>query len=221
MQNCQRVFYVFLLLLVGCSTRSSRTNPSPRNPVPPTNGVPPAAPVLDRSTFIDLENGWRVRVVTPLSKTGEFKIVGPTASDNHGVIHSSIQGDFAGYESAYYNVTGADRFLVRLAFDSRRVELGEGPKPSTQSLYSPLVWPKQERYVRLVFLIRVSASDHNMAILAATRRSTLDEWTLNIQKDPTACKSSRTIYCVWVPERMAVTPETPKNVNGVITWAPR
>ena len=61
-------------------------------------------------------------------------------------------------------------------------------------------------YVRLVFLVRVSQADHDMAIVAADDAAALDELTRAVTHRA-ECRSAQHAFCRWVPNGVAVTPE--------------
>ena len=66
--------------------------------------------------------------------------------------------------------------------------------------------PGDARFLRIVFLTRVSNADHDMAVLATKTQSELDEWTPKLQADPEgSCRTLR--GCSWVPGGIAVTAE--------------
>jgi hypothetical protein len=60
----------------------------------------------------------------------------------------------------------------------------------------------------LIYLIRVSAADHNMAIAAAASIEDLEELTQRIRDNPASCENGGKTYCSWVPAGIAVRPET-------------
>jgi hypothetical protein len=167
-------------VLTGCAARKA--------------SVPPAA--VDRSDYIDLQPGWRLRVVTPALKSG-------------------------GYELAYYAVRSRIGTGVRVAFLS--AEINEEGKTTAQSrpLASLFQLPRSARYVRLIFLTRVSRADHDMAVVASGESHDLDALTRRVLADPAdSCKSEGPTYCAWIPRGIAVAPELQRTVDGVGDWVP-
>ena len=71
----------------------------------------------------------------------------------------------------------------------------------------PFGFPDKPAYIRLLYLQRLSEADHNMAVLAADRMTTLEEATKQIRADPARCASVDKIFCSWVPPRVAVRPD--------------
>jgi hypothetical protein len=81
--------------------------------------------------------------------------------------------------------------------------------------------PRSARYVRLIFLTRVSLADHDMAVIAARESDALDALTRGVLADPAeACKSEARAYCAWIPRGIAVAPELQRMTNGVWKWIP-
>lgn len=60
--------------------------------------------------------------------------------------------------------------------------------------------------VRLVFLMRVSDADHDMAIVSSDDLPTLNDITSQVTAQAD-CRSSRNGTCTWVPKGIAVRPE--------------
>ena len=168
------------IVLTGCAARKA----------------PAPAGANDRSDYIDLQPGWRLRVVTPVLKSG-------------------------GYELAYYAVRSRSGTGVRLEFLSAEIT-EEGQKSARSRPLTPLFQlPSGAKYVRLIFLTRVSRADHDMAVIAARESEALDGLTRRVLDDPTGeCKSEDRTYCSWVPRGIAVAPELQKTVDGVGQWVP-
>jgi hypothetical protein len=167
------------IVLSGCAARKA--------PVAPT--------AVDRADYIDLQPGWRLRVVTPVLKSGA-------------------------YELAYYAVRSRNGTGVRLEFLS--AEITEEGKTTAQSRpLAPLFQlPRSVKYVRLIFLTRMSRADHDMAVAAAAEPDDLDALTRRVLDDPADCKSEARTYCAWIPQGIAVAPELQRMTNGVGQWIP-
>jgi len=180
----------FLLTIVMCACTAHK-------PVTPQYGLS-----RDHS-YIDIEPGWRLRVVTPLLKSGGYRVQTATESRTSGLnVELRADSDFLGYELAYYAFEPKGR--IRLT--SVEARLNGNVEPRTQPTAKLFDWPKDARFLRLVFLTRASTADHDMAVLTARRFEDLDSWTAKLQAEPTtACKS--TPYCSWIPGGIAVTAE--------------
>lgn len=193
------------ILLTGCAARKPR--------------VAPAA--VDRSNYIDLQPGWRLRVVTPVLKSGGYQLRPDGQQLSGNTIALSTGGDFLGYELSYYAVRSRHGTGVRLEFLS--AEISEEGKTSAQSRpLAPLFQlPRSARYVRLIFLTRVSRADHDMAVVAAPESQDLDALTLQLLADPVgACNREGRTYCAWIPQGIAVAPELRRTVDGAGQWVP-
>jgi hypothetical protein len=176
--------------------------------VAPQYGLAP-----DRS-YIDIEPGWRLRIVTPLLKSGGYRVRTAAETRTSGLnIELRVDSDFLGYELAYYAFEPKGR--IRLT--SVEATVNGATEPRTQPTANLFTWPKDARFLRLVFLTRASAADHDMAVLTARRLEDLDTWTAKLRDEPeTACKE--TPYCSWIPGGIAVTAERRDSQSN--NWVP-
>ena len=117
--------------------------------------------------------------------------------------------DLAGYETLYYAVEGSKGGKVRLRFASAEVTKDDKTTAETQPAALPFPLPAKPQHLRLLFLIRSSRSDHNMAILGAHDQRSLVAFTDRLKEDPDACRASRAVFCAWVPAGIAVRPQEP------------
>jgi hypothetical protein len=166
--------------------------------------MPPA--VGNRADYIDLQPGWRLRVVTPLLKSG-------------GSL--STAADFLGYEVAYYAVRSRNGSRVRVEFLSAEITKEGTTSAQSRPLVPPFQLPRSAKYVRLIFLTRVSRADHDMAMVAAREAAALDALTERVLADPAGtCHSETQIYCVWIPKGIALAPELRTTTSGGAHWIP-
>lgn len=172
--------------------------------------VPPVepSPTMVR-TYVELQPGWRVRVVTPVLKSGkyvaDFRAMPPSSG---GAIELSAGDDFVGYETSFYRVSPAAPSGVSIEFISSTVTVDGKESQKQQPIVRLFQMPAAARHVRLVFLTRVSRADHNQAILAAAELNELDRLTTLVEADPaTNCRVQDSSYCEWVPEGIAVRAE--------------
>ncbi len=77
------------LLLVACAPR---TVPTPATPKPLAG------------TYLDLEPGWRLRVITPLLKGGGFQVKTEPVQEPGNTLTLKAAPDFEGYETSYYDI---------------------------------------------------------------------------------------------------------------------
>ena len=187
-----RLLAAIALFLCGCAARR----------LPP----PSAPPEIAAPSFVELEPGWRVQVVTPILKSGAFLLKPASQQEEGNTITLRAGDEFQGYETAIYSFSAARRITLAEVTRSHAGQLTHPAKP----LHPRLRVPARLRRVRLLFTRKVSDADHNMAILAADSPARLQALTEKVQASPaSACRSSRHEYCEWVPAGIAVRPERP------------
>jgi hypothetical protein len=192
-------------LLTGCAARKVAVHPS----------------AVDRAEYIDLQPGWRLRVVTPVLKSGGFQLQPAGQQFSGSTITLSAGADFLGYELAYYAVRSRNGAGVRVEFSSAEITK-EGQVSAQSRPLAPLFQlPRSARYVRLIFLTRISRADHDMAVVAARESQALDALTRRVLADPaSACTTETLTYCAWIPKGIAVAPEQRRVTDGVGQWVP-
>lgn len=199
-----------LFILAGCAAKN----------------VPPVAPhtAPERASFIDLQAGWRVSVVTPLLKSGKYLLESQkepmevTGTGNKLSVTMQADSDFLGYENSYYDVEARGPDGVRMRFTGAEIVQEGKVAPQKRPVVALFALPRDVRYVRLIFLLRASRADHNMAIVAVKKQADLNALTRALQDDPAnGCRSSRGRWCQWVPAGIAVRPQV-RRANG--EWAP-
>lgn len=149
------------IFLTGCASRTTRVS------------IPSSENARLQSSYIDLQPGWRLRVVTPLTKSEIYEVAPDEGKREGGMITLAAGGDFLGYETSFYTVRPQGRKGVRIQFAS-----GEQTKNGITSVEAHrqlqlFDLPRGDKYVRLLYLARVSRRDHNMAVIAARRRQLL------------------------------------------------
>jgi hypothetical protein len=180
-----------LATLIGCS----------RTQVP----LPAPSAVLRNDSYIDLKAGWTLRIVVPLLKSAEFRSDLLPQKTNGNTISLSTN-DFIGYTTSHYAVTGQGG-EVRLRFVSGEESRDGKTAPVVGAHRLPFELPRKTERVRLVYLVRVSQADHDMAIVAARRLDALNAFTNRLKDDPSVCHSDAQIFCSWVPAGIAVRTE--------------
>lgn len=199
------VFALTSILLIGCAY-----SPAPQPPTPP-----PENNTFQRD-YVDLKAGWRLRVVFPLLRSGGYIAVSKQPSEGNDV---KVSQDFLGYEKDYYKIEAAEGQRIKIAF--LKTELWEKGKfhsrPQTSlPLFSGV---DKSSYVRLIYLIRASQADHNMALVAADDPAILEAITQRVTSTA-VCEPAPAGFCAWVPPGVAVTPEEELTVNGKQQWLP-
>jgi hypothetical protein len=197
---------VLLILLAGCSPRAIRT---------------PSSPVVgNRLPYIDLEGGWRLHVITPITRSGKFILQNSSSQQNGNTITLSASNDFLGYETDYYAVEPPGRQRVQIHFVTATVTKDGSTVPQMHPRIDLFTLLHGAKYVRLLYLRRESETDHDMAILASSKRELLVALTDRVQADPRACENVAHAYCSWIPAGIAVRPERQELVNGSESWVP-
>lgn len=185
---------ILALCLISCSPRTI--------PAPSTTPKPLAG------TYLDLEPGWRLRVITPLLRGGGFVLKPIPLREDGSTIALQASNDFEGYETSFYEVLPPMRLRFQQATATREGITAPAAKPS----YA-LSIPGGMKFARLVYLKRGSEKAHDMAILAARHPAELDALTFRLQSSPASdCGKG----CQWVPVGIAVRAEQQKNGQ----WAP-
>lgn len=141
----------------------------------------------------------------PLLKSGGFQSELLPQKTDGGAI-SATANDLIGYVTAHYVVAGKDS-EVRLTFVSAEESREGKTAPMISAPTLPFELPRKTEHVRLVYLVRRSQSDHNMAIVAARHLDALNMFTNRLKEDPSTCHSDNQIFCSWVPAGVAVRTE--------------
>ena len=138
---------------------------------------------LPYGDFADLAPGGRLRIVLPLAGEG-FQIV-------------------------YYNVIGgSSEGEVVLRYASSESTRDGKTSPDSAPPRLPFRFPSGSSHVRLIYLIRRSDSDHDMAIVSSKHRDELNAFTVRFRAHPESCRPGGRVACSWVPAGVAVRPES-------------
>src|SRR4051812_29493077 len=133
--------------------------------------------VSSQSEFMNLEPGTRITVVIPLLRSGGYVLPWMTVEGKGFGKTVPADDDFLGYEIAHYRVLARPEGGVRLRFDHADVRQGEKTHKTRTTKLPLFEAVTTERYVRIVFLVRESNSDHDMAVVAANDPVELDKIT--------------------------------------------
>ncbi len=195
------------------------------------------APVPVRQSswnWIDLEPGWRIRVVTPIQKSGSYVVKftpgeGSTAepttrvhelSDRKLDIAVTASQDLLGYETSFYSVRAHRGGGVVIDFQSATATIGGASSAHSRPVEPLFRLPSWAQSVRLLHLLRGSPADHDAAILAGRNVSELDRLTALVQADPSACRDYRNSTCRWIPAGIAARPERRVMERDAEQWLP-
>ena len=122
------------------------------------------APAVVPRYCIDLEPGWRVRVVTPILKGGGYRV---KTEGEPGATTLKAGAGFLGYEVAC------------CAVKPRAQQGWGGSRGTTARAVIPRAGRSQIRATDLP--VRVSEADHDMAVVAANKRDALDPLTVQVR----------------------------------------
>ena len=158
-------------------------------------------------SFLDLKRGDRLRIVFPFSMSGGA-MPQATNEERHGSTITLTAPDLAGVEIVHYSISGNHGSLVRLRFVSAETMIDGKALPQTSSPHLPFRLPEQPGRLRLIYFVRISQSDHNMAVVSAPTLKMLDAFTNELMRNPATCGKRAEVFCSWVPSGVAVRPET-------------
>lgn len=179
--------------LTGCSRRTVR--------VPNT----PNERAADNS-YLDLKPGGTLCILVPLLKS-KGSVPSVVSASREEKIISVAAPDFVGYEVSYYSIKGSSNGIVQLKFKSAEVSRNRRTVQELNPPALPFKLPQRPAHIRLVYLIRASQADHNMAILASKQLPALNAFTKQLKQSPTVCGQDEKVFCTWVPAGVAVRPE--------------
>jgi hypothetical protein len=158
------------------------------------------------NSYEDLAPGWRLRILVPLLNSGGYSGVTASGREVGGTTLLSA-ANLAGYEVSYYSIEKRAGGKVHLRFESAEVTKNGETKQENPEPVLPFPLPTKNQHIRLIFLVRRSAADHNMAISASENLEALNAFVSRLKRDPEACKPEGEVFCSWVPEGIAVRPE--------------
>ena len=181
---------VFTLMTGGCSRRAAQA------PVPSA-----IAPV--KNAYVDLQPGWNLEVVVPVTKTGISGFRLTTQSGPNGLM-SFAAPDLTGYAVCHYAIKGKQSSGVHLKFLSEETIIGGKAAPAAVAPALPFPLPGDTEHLRLIYLVRSSQADHNMAIAGSKRLKALNAFTERLIRNQEVCSSQEDIFCSWVPPGVAV-----------------
>jgi hypothetical protein len=161
--------------------------------------------------YVDMLPGWRIQVVTPVLKSGGYMPQITETSREGRDIAFTTSDDFVGYETSYYAVKERNGGGVRIVFMSAWVAENGKTTRRPRPIVPVFELLDSTRFVRLIYTIRVSQTDHDTAIVAASDQQQLDKLTERVRTDPAAaCRTNPSDVCRWVPKGIAVQTEEKK-----------
>jgi hypothetical protein len=182
-----------LFVSAGCANKLAHA---------PTDG---AVPFGDNS-YMDLQPGTSLRILVPVLTSGRYQIPTDSVAQDRGSIVLSA-ANLIGYEVSHYSVGGRNAARVRLKFRSAEITKDSKTVQETSAPPLPFALPAKAGHIRLIYLIRSSQADHNMAIAASRDLPALNAFTDRVKANPAACERGSAVFCTWVPAGIAVRPE--------------
>ena len=203
--------------LTGCAARTPRAALN-------TAKAPASTPVPQPGTYVDLQPQWRLRVVTPILKSGRYVLETLGTETDGKTVTVDTGGDFPGirdrilYRAASPWRWCPDRLHRRRSHPKRRDRTSGQIDCASVSLAA---WrsicaadlshsgePGGPRYGRGGGSLHGQAERSDVAV----RRSPASACHDN--------RDSRDGSCSWVPQGIAVRPEVERTAGGVATWGP-
>ena len=181
---------LILLAILGCRHK--------------TGPLVPAAP--NDNDYVDLKAGDTVSVNVPVLKSGGFVGKVETVAESGTTLTVSMP-DLIGFQVSQYAIQGKPDGRVRLKFVSATSFSNGQGEVRKKAPALPFSLPSGERFIRLIYDVRSSKADHNMAIAASRDLSKLNAFTNQVRADPKVCEEHGQVFCVWVPQGIAVRAE--------------
>ncbi len=175
---------------------------------------------------IDLNKNFRLKTVGPLVAPGvdpgNVKVE-TDIPERPGAITVKLDSRLVGFETSYYELRGVPEGGVRVTLvsvtQSRQGQKTAVAKPSGFAIDIP----RDNRYLRLVFMRDDAGESRGIALLAARSHSELSAARRRIEAaggSPEACHSEQKVLCVSPPRLSIITPELGVRVNGEPVYVP-
>src|SRR5579872_5417387 len=116
-------------------------------------------------SFLEIQAGTRLRVITPVLKSGGYVAQTLTEITPGDPTNLRVGDDYIGYADDYY-LAKKRGSGIRIEFQSADTVKQGKTVPQNHPTLGLFRLPSQMRFVRLVYIARVSSADHNMAIVA-------------------------------------------------------
>jgi hypothetical protein len=183
--------------------------------------LPASAPgsLVPARTFVDLQPGWRLSLVTPLrrdSATEAWRYGQPNVktetTNGLNVTISVNPGSQFGFERTAYAVLAKG-----LAWQESVRNLEGKEERAVEPILKLFPKPAGTQRLRLLFLTRASDLNYNTALLSAPNQSAMEAFTLAVRANPDqACLPGKSQTCIWIPPGVAARPEKPSIAGGFV-----
>lgn len=168
--------------------------------------IPPPVNTSTDNSYLDLVAGTRLRLVVPLLKNGDSTVSMSAQKGADGAIVLSAN-NLVGYRTSFYFVEGHAKGEVRLRFIGAQTTRNGKTDADEKEPAVPFTLPSKAQHVRLIYYVRASPSDHNMAIAGSKDMNALIAFTERFETDPAVCGTDTRVFCSWVPPGVALRPE--------------
>jgi len=155
-----------------------------------------------------------------LLKSGGYKLRAAGEQVSGNTLTVAAGDELEGFETATYAVEPKAGGGVQIAFVNAEATRKGQSAPQPIPVMPLFRLPSDARFVRLLYLTRVSAADHDMAVVAAGNTGALERLTAEVQASQLACKTDSQAFCEWIPPGIAVRPETRTSEGGAEQWKP-
>lgn len=208
------IFVWQISLVAGCLLLTACPHKSLVQPTPSIHN-------LGETDYVDLQIGWRIRVITPVMSSGGY-IVPMTAKVEGNAITVTTGKEFLGYQTDFYDVRSSSDGMMKVKFIyGEAVVQGKKTKRAQPALQLP---PQtlDKGFFRLVYLTRVSQHDHDMVLLASTHKDSLHDLTNSIVANVlNNCGVSKDSSCTEIPKGVGFIVEEEVRKNGQTQWVSR
>ena len=171
--------------------------------------------------YMDLQPGLRIRVITPIMKSGGYDPEIREERSGNGNIVLRASQDLQGYEVSEYRVEARGDNGVKVTFISAVAHEQDKITKLPHPLLQVFSIPDNFGFLRLLYMTRVSQSNYDTAIIAGSNPHEVAQLTREIQNGSTdACRSDSFHSCTWIPRGVGVQIEQ-SNCIDLNSLAPR
>jgi hypothetical protein len=164
----------------------------------------PATP--SDSDYMDLMPGTSLSIIVPY-RTDAGYTVQPDAVQGTGGTITISDSHLIGYQVSRYAINGKSDGRVSLHFQSAETSRNGKASQEQKPPELPFALPRNRQHMRLIYFVRSSQADHNMAIAASKDLTRLNAFTNRLRTNPNVCGPDAEVYCTWVPIGVAVRPQ--------------
>jgi len=189
--TAQTVTLPFLLAML-CVTLSCRQTTTPATPTAPSS-----------NDYLELMGGHSLDITVPYLSSGAYTVTADSVNEEGGRVNV-FSAHAIGFQVSRYSIEGHADGKVRLTFRSAETTIDGKSKFEKQKPALPFALPRGSNYARLIYFVRSSRSDHNMAIVAAKGLADVNAFTTRLIAEPGVCGKADQVFCVWVPLGIAL-----------------